>query len=148
MAKGRARVTITTDGSCWPNPGPGGWACILRQGDRELELSGGQLDTTNNRMELTAAIEGLRVLTRPCDVEVLTDSQYVQLGMTVHRFSRSRRILRREPVPNQDLWLDLERAAGQHTVTWTWVRGHDGHEDNERCDRLALEARRRITGRD
>jgi ribonuclease HI len=139
-----SEVTIITDGSCWPNPGPGGWACILRQGEWFQELSGGLPDTTNNRMELTAAIEGLRALTRPCRVTVITDSQYVQKGMTEHRLGRARRVKLGEAVPNRDLWIELERAAALHEVTWRWVRGHDGHEDNERCDVLAGEARKKV----
>ena len=136
-------VTMAIDGACSGNPGPGGWACVLRFGRHERELSGHDPDTTSNRMELEAAIQGFRALKRACRVIVVTDSQYVQRGMTEllprwkqNGWSKSNQ----DPVLNRDLWEQLDLLAQPHQVTWTWVRGHSGHPDQERCDRLAASA--------
>ena len=137
-------VEIYTDGSCWPNPGPGGWAALLKYGGAERELSGFEPDTTNNRMELTAAIMALEALKRPCAVELCTDSQYVQLGITewIDRWkAMGWRSKKNRPILNRDLWHRLDALRRRHDVTWRWVRGHSGHPDNERVDRLASEAR-------
>jgi ribonuclease HI len=139
-------VEIYTDGACAGNPGPGGWAAILTSGGHERELTGYEPATTNNRMELRAAIEGLRALTEPCEVDLWTDSQYVRNGITewLPRWKRNGwRTADRKPVKNVDLWQDLEAAVARHQVRWHWVRGHDGHPQNERCDVLANEAIRR-----
>jgi len=139
-------VKVYTDGACAGNPGPGGWAAILVFGDRERELSGYEPATTNNRMELRAAIEGLGALTEPCAVELTTDSQYVKNGITdwLPRWKRNGwRTADKKPVKNVDLWQALDAAAARHQVRWHWVRGHDGHPENERCDALANEAIRR-----
>ncbi|PWB78904.1 MAG: ribonuclease HI [Methylocystaceae bacterium] len=134
------RVSIWTDGACSGNPGPGGWGAILRFGDREKELSGGEPATTNNRMELTAAIAALETLTRPCAVDLYTDSQYVRGGVTswIKGWkARGWKTADRKPVKNVELWQRLERAAERHDVSWHWVRGHAGDEMNERADALA-----------
>ena len=136
-------VEIFTDGACRGNPGPGGWAAILRFGDAERELSGGDPATTNNRMELTAAIAGLATLKRPCRVRLYTDSQYVRDGITKWLAGwkvRNWRTADRQPVKNVDLWQRLEAAAAPHSVEWIWVRGHTGHPENERADALACAA--------
>jgi len=136
-------VKVYTDGACAGNPGPGGWAAILVCGDRERELSGYEPATTNNRMELQAAIAGLEALTEPCDVDLTTDSQYVKNGITdwLPRWKRNGwKTADKKAVKNVDLWQALESAVGRHTVRWHWVRGHDGHLENERCDALANEA--------
>jgi ribonuclease HI len=133
-------VQAFTDGSCRGNPGPGGWGVVLRAGSREKELWGGELATTNNRMELTAAIEALKALTRPCRVALYTDSTYVRSGITEWvRAWRARdwRTADRKPVKNQDLWRALSELAERHDVDWHWVRGHSGHPENERADELA-----------
>jgi ribonuclease HI len=133
-------VELFTDGACLGNPGPGGWAALLRFKDSERELSGGEAATTNNRMELKAVIEGLTALNRPCRVKVTTDSQYVQKGITewIHGWKRRQwRTADKQPVKNVDLWQALDLAQSPHTVTWHWVRGHDGHIENERVDVLA-----------
>jgi len=138
-----ARVEIFCDGACSGNPGPGGYGAILRCGGREKEISGWAPDTTNNRMELTAVIEALRQLTRPCLITVTTDSQYVVKGMTewIAGWQRNAwRNSKKEPVLNRDLWEALLEASRQHSITWKWVRGHDGHAENERCDCLARDA--------
>ncbi|MEO1921536.1 MAG: ribonuclease HI [Sphingomonadaceae bacterium] len=138
-----SRVEIFTDGACKGNPGPGGWGALLRMGGREKELSGGELETTNNRMEMTAAIRALEALTRPCKVDLHTDSTYVRDGITKWIFGWKKngwRTAAKKPVANAELWQELERAAARHDVTWHWVRGHDGHEDNERADQLASDA--------
>lgn len=134
------RVSIWTDGACSGNPGPGGWGAILRFGDREKELLGGEPATTNNRMELTAAIAALEALTRPCAVDLYTDSQYVRGGVTswIKGWkARGWKTADRKPVKNVELWQRLERAAEPHDVSWHWVRGHSGDEMNERADALA-----------
>lgn len=134
------RVSIWTDGACSGNPGPGGWGAILRFGDREKELSGGEPATTNNRMELTAAISALEALTRPCAVDLYTDSQYVRSGVTswIRAWKvRGWKTADRKPVKNVELWQRLDRAAERHDVSWHWVRGHAGDPMNERADALA-----------
>lgn len=133
-------VEIFCDGACSGNPGPGGWGTILRSGGSEKELSGSESPTTNNRMELTAAIEGLSALKRPCRVIITTDSQYLVKGMTEWMNGWLKRgwiNSKREPVLNRDLWERLNELVTVHTVEWRWVRGHDGHAENERCDELA-----------
>ena len=136
-------VEIFTDGACKGNPGPGGWAAIIRSGEREKELSGGEPLTTNNRMELLAAIRGLEALKRPCKVGLYTDSLYVRDGITkwVHGWKRNGwKTADRKPVKNAELWQALVEAAAPHRIEWHWVRGHAGHPENERADRLACDA--------
>ena len=133
-------VEIFSDGACSGNPGPGGWGTILRFGDREKELSGYEAETTNNRMELMAAIAGLKALKRPCKVRITTDSQYLKKGMTEWIegwIRRGWKNTQKKPVANRDLWEKLLELAGPHQIEWHWVRGHDGHLENERCDELA-----------
>ncbi len=137
------RVEVFTDGACKGNPGPGGWGAILRMGRHEKELSGGEADTTNNRMEMTAVIRALTALIEPCEVILHTDSRYVIDGMTkwVEGWKRKGWVnASKQPVRNQDLWHDLIEAAQHHQVEWQWVKGHDGHPENERADRLASDA--------
>jgi ribonuclease HI len=135
-------VIIHTDGACSGNPGPGGWGAILQSGGKTRELKGGELTTTNNRMELMAAIQALEALTRDCRVELHTDSQYVMKGISewIHNWKR-RGWLRadKKPVKNDDLWKRLDAARLRHQVDWRWVKGHAGHELNERADQLARE---------
>jgi ribonuclease HI len=136
-------VEIFTDGACRGNPGPGGWAAILRYRDTERELSGGVVLTTNNRMEMTAAIAGLEALKRPCRVCLYTDSQYLRDGITKWLpgwKARNWRTADKQPVKNVDLWQRLEAAAAGHSIEWIWVRGHAGHPENERADVLARAA--------
>ena len=141
-------VEIFTDGACKGNPGPGGWGAILRFGDKERELSGGEAPTTNNRMELMAAIEALRALKKPCHVQLWTDSNYVRDGITkwIHGWRRNGwKTADRKPVKNAELWQALIDAAAPHRVDWHWVKAHAGHPENERADALACaeaEARR------
>jgi ribonuclease HI len=133
-------VKIYADGACKGNPGPGGWGVLLVSGSTEKELFGGEAGTTNNRMELTAALRGLAALDGGATVDIFTDSQYVQKGMTewVHSWKRRGwRTADKQPVKNVDLWQQLEAAAARHTVRWHWVRGHAGHPENERADVLA-----------
>lgn len=133
-------VEIFTDGACRGNPGPGGWAALLRTGVQERTVSGGEVLTTNNRMELIAAIRALEALTKPCRVELHTDSQYVRDGITkwIHGWQRNGwRTADRKPVKNADLWQELLEAAKRHRVAWHWVRGHSGHPENDRVDALA-----------
>jgi ribonuclease HI len=133
-------VEIFTDGACRGNPGPGGWGVILRAGTREKELWGGEAATTNNRMELTAVIRALEALKRPSRVNVHTDSQYVQKGISewIHTWKRKGwKTADRKPVKNDDLWRRLDELRTQHEVEWHWVRGHAGHPENERADKLA-----------
>ena len=133
-------VEIATDGACKGNPGPGGWGVLMRMGEHEKELSGGEPNTTNNRMELTAAIQGLNALVRPCKVKLSTDSRYVMDGLTkwVHGWQKNGwRTADKKPVKNAELWHELIAAAARHEVEWVWVKGHAGHPDNERADRLA-----------
>lgn len=137
------RVAIYADGACSGNPGPGGWGVLLQAGGREKELSGGEPLTTNNRMELTAAIQALRALKRPSEVDLYTDSMYVRQGITewLPRWKANGwRTADRKPVKNQDLWQALDEAMRPHSVKWHWVRGHAGNEGNERADRLARNA--------
>lgn len=134
------RIEIFTDGACRGNPGPGGWAALIRSGAREKELSGGEPMTTNNRMELTAAIKGLEALKRPCLVELHTDSQYVRDGITrwIHNWRQNGwRTSDKKPVKNAELWQQLLEAASAHKVKWHWVKGHSGHVENDRVDALA-----------
>lgn len=133
-------VDIFTDGACRGNPGPGGWGALLRSGTYERELFGGEPDTTNNRMELTAVIRALEAMKRPVRARVHTDSTYVQQGITnwIHGWKRNGwKTKAKEPVKNADLWQALEAAAARHDVEWLWVKGHAGHEGNERADALA-----------
>lgn len=135
-----SRVEIFTDGACSGNPGPGGWGAVLRYGKVEKELSGGEPETTNNRMELTAAIEALDALKRPCVVDLYTDSNYVRDGITkwIHRWrTNGWRTSDGKPVKNAELWQRLTTALQRHQVTWHWVKGHAGHPENERADALA-----------
>lgn len=134
------RVTLYTDGACKGNPGPGGWGVLLRYGDRYRELCGGEAATTNNRMELMAAIEGLKALKRPCEVDLYTDSQYVRKGITEWMTGWKQngwKTAARKPVKNEDLWRALDEQVSRHKVIWHWVRGHSGVPDNERADALA-----------
>ena len=134
------RVVIHTDGACSGNPGPGGWGAILTFGDHEKELNGGEEHTTNNRMELMAAISALEALKKPCEVELYTDSQYVRQGITgwIHGWKRNGwRTADKKPVKNAELWQRLDAALKPHEVRWHWVRGHAGHHENERADQLA-----------
>jgi ribonuclease HI len=136
-------VEIFCDGACSGNPGPGGYGAILRYGTVAKELSGGAKETTNNRMEMTAAIEALRQLTRPCAVTITTDSQYLVKGMTEWIAGWQRkgwRNSKKEPVLNRDLWEQLLELSAPHSMQWKWVKGHAGHSENERCDQLAREA--------
>src|ERR1700761_4981428 len=140
-------VELFTDGACLGNPGPGGWAAILRYKGTERELSGGEPMTTNNRMEMMAVIQGLRALTRACRIEVFTDSQYVQKGITEWIKGWKKRGWKtadKKPVKNADLWQRLEEGASRHEVQWHWVRGHNGHDYNERADILARNAVQKI----
>ncbi len=134
------QVDIFTDGACKRNPGPGGWAAILRMGTHEKELVGGEPETTNNRMEMTAVLRGLSALREPCAVTVHTDSRYVIDGMTQWIFGWQKRgwvNAAKKPVANEDLWRELIAAARPHKVRWEWVKGHSGHPENERADALA-----------
>lgn len=134
------QVEIYTDGACRGNPGPGGWGALLRTGDVERELHGGERVTTNNRMELMAAIAALETLSRPCQVELTTDSQYLRKGVTEWMAAwkqRGWRTAARKPVKNRDLWERLDALTAQHEINWHWVRGHTGHAENERVDALA-----------
>ena len=136
-------VEIFTDGACRGNPGPGGWGAILKYDGHEKTLSGAEPDTTNNRMELLAAIQSLEALKRPCTVRLVTDSQYVRNGITqwMAKWKRNNwRTANRTPVKNAELWERLDRAASRHDIEWVWVRGHAGHPDNERADALARAA--------
>src|SRR5690606_4151818 len=137
------RVEIFTDGACKGNHGPGGWAAILRMGKHEKEISGSDPDTTNNRMEMTAVIRGLNALIEPCEVEIHTDSKYVMDGMTKWIDGWQKRGWKnasKQPVRNKDLWHELIEAAARHQISWTWVKGHNGHPENERVDSLASAA--------
>ncbi len=137
-----APVVIYTDGGCEPNPGTGGWGAVLIYGDRIKELSGGAPDTTNNRMEMTAAIEALSALKRPCRIVLYTDSEYVKKGITewIASWKKKKWIRRSGPVKNVDLWQRLDALVEKHQVEWRWVRGHTGNTYNERCDELAAAA--------
>ncbi len=136
-------IEIFTDGACSGNPGPGGWGAILRSGDNEKEMSGGEADTTNNRMELMAAIMALEALKKPSHVKIYTDSQYVQQGARdwlPQWIKRDWKTADRKPVKNVDLWQRLQAAKAPHQIEFIWVRGHDGHPENERADQLAVAA--------
>lgn len=135
-----SKLVIYTDGACSGNPGPGGWGALLTFGEHEKELCGGEAETTNNRMELTAAIEALNALTRSCEVELWTDSQYVKGGITgwIHGWKKNGwKTSNKKPVKNVELWQALDEAMRRHKVDWHWVKGHAGHEGNERADELA-----------
>ena len=137
------KVELFTDGACKGNPGPGGWGVILRMGKHEKELSGSDPSTTNNRMEMTAVIRGLKALIEPCEVTIYTDSRYVIDGITkwVHGWKRNGWVnASKQPVRNADLWHDLIEVAKRHQISWQWVRGHNGHPENERVDHLASDA--------
>jgi ribonuclease HI len=141
------RVTIHTDGGCHGNPGPGGWAAVLTYGKFTRSLSGAEPETTNNRMELTAAIQALKALKEPCIVEFYTDSQYLRHGITlwIEGWKRNGwRTKSKEPVKNEDLWRALDQVRNPHQIDWRWVKGHAGHAGNERCDQLATEAIARL----
>ena len=134
------QVRAFTDGACSGNPGPGGWGVVLQFGDRERELYGGADNTTNNRMELTAAIEALRALKEPCEVSLTTDSTYVKDGITQWLTNWKKngwKTAAKKPVKNQDLWQQLDKQASRHQIEWRWVKGHSGHPENERADALA-----------
>lgn len=134
------QVEAFTDGACRGNPGPGGWGVLLRSGGHERELHGGEPQTTNNRMELTAAIEALRALKRPCHVVLTTDSEYVRKGITEWLAGwkqRDWKTAAKKPVKNRDLWQSLDRESQRHEIDWRWVKGHSGHAENERADALA-----------
>jgi ribonuclease HI len=134
------RVDIFTDGACRGNPGPGGWGAVLRYKGKEKQLFGGEWETTNNRMELMAVIEGLRALTRASRVRITTDSQYVKNGITqwIHNWKRNGwKTANKKPVKNDDLWRLLDAGVAQHDVEWAWVKGHSGHPENELADQLA-----------
>ena len=134
------KITIHTDGACDGNPGPGGWAALLRYGEHVREIAGGEPATTNNRMELQAAISALGALKESCEVILFTDSEYLRQGITEwlpHWRPNNWRTVDRKPVKNEDLWRQLYEAASQHQVTWKWLKGHVGHTENEQCDRLA-----------
>lgn len=139
------KIQLITDGACLGNPGPGGWACILRYGDLKREMFGSEPHTTNNRMELRAAVEGLRAVKESCEVEVVTDSNYVKNGITswILKWKRNGwKTSSKAPVVNQDLWMELDQQSARHKAEWTWTKGHASHADNNRCDELATAAAR------
>ena len=139
----KKRIAIFTDGACKGNPGPGGWGALLRMGRHEKELSGGEPDTTNNRMELTAAIKALNALIEPCEVDLYSDSKYVIDGITkwVEGWKKRGWVnASKQPVRNADLWHELIAATDRHDVHWNWVKGHSGHAENDRVDKLASDA--------
>jgi ribonuclease HI len=143
------KVRLITDGACRGNPGPGGWAAILRYNHHTKEIYGCDPQTTNNRMELRAAIEGLRALKEDCEVEVVTDSEYLKNGITtwIHGWKKKGWLTAaKKPVVNQDLWQALDEQANRHKTTWTWTKGHANHEDNNRCDELATRAAKEQCG--
>lgn len=139
------KVQLITDGACLGNPGPGGWACILRYGETSKEMWGSERHTTNNRMELRAALEGLRTLKEGCEVEVVTDSEYLKNGITswIHGWKRNGwKTAAKKPVLNKDLWEELDQELARHKTAWSWTKGHASHADNNRCDELASMAAR------
>lgn len=144
----RKKVQLITDGACLGNPGKGGWACILRYGAHTREMFGSESHTTNNRMELEAAVQGLSALREPCEVEIVTDSQYLKNGITtwIHTWKRNGWLKKdRQPVLNRDLWEQLDALVAKHEATWSWTKGHASHADNNRCDELATQAARAQT---
>ena len=148
VPRANRRVQIYTDGACKGNPGPGGWGALLRSGAREKELFGGEPQTTNNRMELTAVIRALEALKRPCEIDLYTDSQYVHKGVSEWLADWKRRGWRtadRKPVKNAELWRRLDELARAHRIQWHWVRGHAGHAENERADQLANRGVKRLS---
>lgn len=147
IEKAKQIVDIFTDGACSGNPGPGGWGAILRFGNVEKELNGGEEQTTNNRMELMAAIRAIEAVKRPCEIHLHTDSEYLRQGITtwIHSWKkRGWKTADKKPVKNQDLWERLDKAIATHDVTWHWVKGHSGHAENERADELARLAIRQM----
>jgi len=142
-------VQLFTDGACLGNPGPGGWACVLKCDGRVKEIYGSERETTNNRMELTAAVKGLQTLKEPCRVEITTDSTYMKNGITswIHKWKRNGwRTASKKPVLNQDLWRQLDEQVARHRTEWKWTKGHASHAENNRCDELAtMAAREQIT---
>lgn len=151
MNASAADVFLYTDGACLDNPGPGGWAAILKWQEQIKELSGGQIDTTNNQMELTAVIRGLAALKRPVRVHIVTDSKYVMNGVQdwMPRWKQNNwRTAAKKPVANKELWLELDALCQTHHTSWEWVKGHSGHPMNERCDELASREAANITKRD
>lgn len=139
------KIELITDGACIGNPGPGGWACVLRYGKHAKEMYGSEPQTTNNRMELMAAIRGLKALNERCDVTVTTDSEYVKNGITqwIHGWKKRGWVKAdKTPVLNQDLWIELDAQVNRHETRWQWTKGHASHEDNNRCDELATRAAR------
>ena len=142
----KPKVMIYTDGACSGNPGPGGWGALLRFGSREKELSGSERKTTNNRMEITAAVMALKALKEPCQADIFTDSEYLKRGITewIHNWKklgwRRGKPGKTVPLKNADLWQELDAVIAEHEVTWHWVRGHAGHQYNERVDKLAKDA--------
>lgn len=143
------KVELYTDGACSGNPGPGGWGVVLRYKGHEKELYGSMAETTNNQMELMAAIEGLNALSRSCVVDLYTDSTYVMKGVTEWMKgwkARGWKTADKKPVKNKDLWVDLDAACSRHQISWHWVRGHDGHPENERADALAVKGRDEARG--
>ena len=149
-AAARKQIEVHTDGACLGNPGPGGWAALLRWGEVERELSGGEPDTTNNRMEMMAAIVALEALREPCNVILTTDSQYVRQGILdwlANWIRRGWKTAGGDPVKNRDLWERLQAAAAPHAVDWRWVKGHSGHPENERVDQLARTAAEGFRGK-
>lgn len=148
--KARQKVTIFCDGGCKPNPGAGAWAAILRCGKIEKELTGGESETTNNRMELTAVTRALEALKFPCDVLIVTDSEYLanafRQGWIVKWKKNGWKTSTKQPVKNKELWEELDELISKHHVTWEWTRGHAGHAENERCDELATETRMKLFG--
>lgn len=142
MAEGETEVIIFSDGACSGNPGPGGWGAVLIYGDHRKEIKGGEAESTNNRMELTAAIRALEALKHPCRIEFHTDSKYLREGITswIQTWKRNGwKTAQKKPVKNVDLWQNLDAAREQHDITWHWVKGHAGHPENERADELARE---------
>ena len=143
MTSNSEAVEIFTDGACSGNPGPGGWGALLRYKGVEKELSGGEIETTNNRMEMMAALRALQALKRPSRVHLTTDSVYLRDGITkwIHDWKRRGwKTAAKKPVKNADLWQSLEQAIAPHQIEWPWIKGHSGHEENERCDALARAA--------
>ena len=143
----KTTTILYTDGACLGNPGAGGWASILHYKDRKKILSGNEADTTNNRMELTAVIEGLSALTRPVDITIMTDSKYVMYGIDkwiTNWKQNDWQTTAKRPVKNKDLWLKLDTLCGVHQVNWQWIKGHSGHKENEECDRIAQTEARQI----